>query len=91
MLVGGAGSGKSVIVRDKLNQLCLHNYIVNNVPFNYYTSSEMLQRALEADLEKQAGRTYGPKCGKKMIYFVDDMNMPMVIMNSYVNSFNFIE
>ena len=38
----------------------------------------MLQRVLERPLEKKAGRNYGPPGSKKMVYFVDDMNMPEV-------------
>ena len=38
MLVGGAGSGKSVIVTDKLSSLP-ESYNVTNVPFNFYTTS----------------------------------------------------
>jgi dynein heavy chain len=77
MLVGPAGSGKSVIVAEKLTTLSEH-YAVTNVPFNFYTTSEMLQRILEKPLEKKAGRVYGPPGNKTMIYFVDDMNMPEV-------------
>ncbi|XP_058061407.1 LOW QUALITY PROTEIN: dynein beta chain, ciliary-like [Anopheles bellator] len=77
MLVGGAGSGKSVIVADKLGSLS-YKYAVTNVPFNFYTTSEMLQRVLEKPLEKKAGRNYGPPGSKTMVYFVDDMNMPEV-------------
>lgn len=77
MLVGGAGSGKSVIVSDKLSSLSA-NYAVQNVPFNFYTTSEMLQSILERPLEKKAGRSFGPPGHKTMIYFIDDMNMPMV-------------
>lgn len=76
MLIGSAGSGKSVIVQDKLNSLS-DRYAVTNVPFNFYTTSEMLQKILEKPLEKQ-GRQFGPPKNKFMIYFVDDMNMPEV-------------
>lgn len=38
MLVGGAGSGKSVIMADKLASLS-DNYNIANVPFNFYTTS----------------------------------------------------
>ena len=31
---------------------------------------------LETNLEKKAGRLYAPKGQGKLIYFVDDMNMP---------------
>ncbi|ERL83802.1 hypothetical protein D910_01050 [Dendroctonus ponderosae] len=77
MLVGPAGSGKSVIIQEKLNSLTEH-YAVTNVPFNFYTTSEMLQQILEKPLEKKAGKVYGPPGNKTMIYFIDDMNMPEV-------------
>ncbi|XP_063241593.1 dynein beta chain, ciliary-like [Bacillus rossius redtenbacheri] len=77
MLVGLAGTGKSVLVADKLSSLP-EAYAVANVPFNYYTTSTMLQKVLEHPLEKKAGRAFGPPGGKNLIYFVDDMNMPEV-------------
>lgn len=46
MLIGGAGSGKSVMVREKLAALT-DNFCVSNIPFNFYTSSEMLQKVGE--------------------------------------------
>ncbi|KAJ6666585.1 hypothetical protein lerEdw1_020308 [Lerista edwardsae] len=33
---------------------------------------------LEKPLEKKAGRNYGPVGNKKLVYFIDDMNMPEV-------------
>ncbi|XP_030063865.1 dynein axonemal heavy chain 9 [Microcaecilia unicolor] len=78
MLVGNAGTGKSVLVADKLSCLDPEEYIVKNVPFNYYTTSAMLQAILEKPLEKKAGRNYGPPGTRKLIYFIDDMNMPEV-------------
>ncbi|XP_070509872.1 dynein beta chain, ciliary-like [Chironomus tepperi] len=77
MLVGGSGTGKSVIVSDKLQSMS-DNFAIQNVPFNFYTTSEMLQKIIEKPLEKKAGRNYGPPGNKTMIYFIDDMNMPMV-------------
>lgn len=77
MLVGNAGTGKSVLIQEKLNSLP-DNYNIANVPFNFYTTSAMLQSVLEKPLEKKAGRNYGPPGSKKLIYFIDDMNMPEV-------------
>ena len=77
MLVGTAGCGKTVLVAEKLSQLP-DNYSVSNIPFNFYTSSEMLQKILEKSLEKKAGRNYGPPGNKTLVYFIDDMNMPEV-------------
>ncbi|XP_025057963.1 dynein heavy chain 9, axonemal [Alligator sinensis] len=78
MLVGNAGTGKSVLVGSKLSSLDTDEYMVKNVPFNYYTTSAMLQAVLERPLDKKAGKNYGPPGTKKLIYFIDDMNMPEV-------------
>uniref|UniRef100_A0A6Q2WZ44 Dynein axonemal heavy chain 17 n=1 Tax=Esox lucius TaxID=8010 RepID=A0A6Q2WZ44_ESOLU len=78
MLVGNAGTGKSVLVGDKLGSLDSDKYMIKNVPFNYYTTSAMLQAVLEKPLEKKAGRNYGPPGSRRLVYFIDDMNMPEV-------------
>lgn len=54
------------------------SYMVANVPFNFYTTSAMLQRVLEKPLEKKAGKNFGPPGNRQLIYFVDDLNMPEV-------------
>ncbi|XP_044918704.1 dynein axonemal heavy chain 11 isoform X1 [Mustela putorius furo] len=77
MLVGNAGVGKTAFVSDTLASLS-EDYIVSHVPLNYYTTSAALQRILEKPLEKKAGRIYGPGGNKKLVYFIDDMNMPEV-------------
>ncbi|XP_077481740.1 dynein axonemal heavy chain 9 isoform X2 [Stigmatopora argus] len=78
MLVGNAGTGKSLLVGAKLASLNPDNFVVTNVPFNYYTTSAMLQGVMEKPLEKKAGRNYGPPGKKRLIYFIDDLNMPEV-------------
>ncbi|CAF5182211.1 unnamed protein product [Rotaria magnacalcarata] len=77
MLVGNAGCGKTVLINDKLGSLN-EDWLAVSVPFNFYTTSDMLQSILEKPLEKKAGRNYGPPGSKKIIYFIDDMNMPEV-------------
>eukprot|EP00064_Thunnus_orientalis_P009532 superscaffoldBa00001216_g9556 len=42
MLVGNAGVGKTILVSDKVAKL-KEDYMVAKVPFNYYTTSAMLQ------------------------------------------------
>uniref|UniRef100_A0A667ZXX0 Dynein, axonemal, heavy polypeptide 9 like n=1 Tax=Myripristis murdjan TaxID=586833 RepID=A0A667ZXX0_9TELE len=77
MLVGNAGVGKTILVSDKVAKL-KEDYVVAKVPFNYYTTSAMLQRVLEKPLEKKAGRNFAPPAAKRLIYFIDDLNMPEV-------------
>ncbi|KAM3873375.1 dynein axonemal heavy chain 11 [Diretmus argenteus] len=77
MLVGNAGVGKTALIRNKLD--CLpESYMTTKVPFNYYTTSLMLQMVLERPLEKRAGRSYSPLGNRRLVYFIDDMNMPAV-------------
>jgi dynein heavy chain len=77
LLVGNAGCGKTVLMQDKLYSYGEDRMIVN-IPFNFYTTAWSLQPVLEKPLEKKAGRNYGPPGTKKIIYFVDDLNMPEV-------------
>uniref|UniRef100_A0A674H6Q3 Dynein axonemal heavy chain 17 n=1 Tax=Taeniopygia guttata TaxID=59729 RepID=A0A674H6Q3_TAEGU len=78
MLVGNAGTGKSVLMWDKLEALGTDEYLVQSVPLNFYTTSAMLQVVLEKPLEKKSGRVFGPPGTRRLIYFIDDMNMPEV-------------
>ena len=77
MLIGPAGSGKTLMLNEKLGHLD-EDWLIAGVPFNFYYSAEMTQKILEKSLEKKAGKNYGPPGTKKLIYFLDDMNMPEV-------------
>jgi len=77
MLIGGAGCGKTAIIMGKLRSLN-EDFAAEVVNINYYTNANMYQKILEAPLEKKAGKNYGPPGNKKLIYFVDDLNMAML-------------
>lgn len=55
MLVGNAGTGKSVLMGDKLDSLNTDDYLVQAVPFNFYTTSAMLQGGCAAGAGVQGG------------------------------------
>lgn len=55
MLVGNAGSGKSVLMGDKLESLGTDDYLVQAVPFNFYTTSAMLQGEAGSALHPSRG------------------------------------
>ena len=78
ILVGLAGCGKTQIIKGLLNDLVgkSDEYIQQIINFNFYTDANLLQMILEQQLEKKAGRTFAPIGKYKLIYFVDDMNMP---------------
>ncbi|KAF0701433.1 Aste57867_8075 [Aphanomyces stellatus] len=78
MLVGGAGTGKTTVVRDCFKH---HDEInVAAIPLHYFTDAATLQRQLESHVEKRSGRIYGPPNQTALVYFLDDVNMPMVEM-----------
>lgn len=49
--------------------------------FSSRTSSLDVQRNLEANVEKRTKDTYGPPPGRRLLIFIDDMNMPQVGFN----------
>ena len=77
MFVGPAGTGKTTLVKGKLAmqnpESVLSLTIIN---FNYFTDVLSFQKQLESVLEKKSGLNYGPPPQTKVIYFVDDLNMP---------------
>ena len=81
MLVGEAGTGKTQQLMGKLRKMQEESdgdYVFASVVFNYYSDSFALQEILEQSLEKKAGINFGPKGKAKLIYFVDDLNMPQL-------------
>lgn len=46
--------------------------------FSARTSSLDVQQNLEINLEKHSRKTYGPPIGKRLVYFIDDLNLPQV-------------
>lgn len=80
MFVGNAGTGKTETIRHYLGGLDrdIDNIMTKKIVMSYYTSSFTLQRELEGYIEKRSGSNFGPPMGKKLIFFIDDMNLPYV-------------
>eukprot|EP01028_Stygiella_incarcerata_P003513 TRINITY_DN1708_c0_g1_i1.p1 TRINITY_DN1708_c0_g1~~TRINITY_DN1708_c0_g1_i1.p1 ORF type:complete len:4499 (-),score=1316.34 TRINITY_DN1708_c0_g1_i1:2775-16271(-) len=78
MLCGNAGTGKTKMIGSRLVSLPEEKYVSVNVNFNYYTDARSLQTVMEGALEKKAGRNFGPPGTKRLVYFIDDLNMPYV-------------
>lgn len=78
ILIGETGTSKTAIIQDFLRQLNQEVYIVLNINFSSRTSSMDVQKTLESSVEKRTKNIYGPPMGKKLICFMDDLNMPQV-------------
>lgn len=67
--------------------ICNFCQIMMTINFSSRTTSMDLQRTLEASVEKRTKDTYGPPMGKRLLVFMDDLNMPRVRMDLYCRSY----
>eukprot|EP00466_Bigelowiella_natans_P011733 jgi/Bigna1/49976/estExt_Genewise1.C_620014 len=79
LFTGESGTAKTVIMKDFMeNGLNQDRYASMAINFSSRTSSLDVQNSIMASVEKQSGANYAPKGGKRMLVFVDDLNMPFV-------------
>jgi len=76
LLLGGAGCGKTMIVKEHLARLG-DKYMYSNINYNYYTDAKNLQFIMEQPLTK-IGKQFAPPGNKRLVFFIDDLNMPEV-------------
>lgn len=78
LYVGSAGTGKTTIIKDYFLSVDKETTVVASINFNSYTDSRDLQTVMESNVDKRAGSTFGPPPNHVLIYFMDDINMPLV-------------
>ena len=78
LLCGNSGTAKTCTIENYLNNMDPSANAILNMNFSSRTASIDVQRILEANVEKRTKDTFGPAGGKRMIVFIDDMNMPAV-------------
>ena len=79
MLVG-SGSGKTSMIKQYLGSLDkdADGFLTNVINMSYFTDSKNLQADLELPIDKRSGRRYGPPASKRLMFFIDDMNLPYI-------------
>ena len=79
MFCGDSGTAKTVTAKDSFNTMDTDTYAFLTINFSSRTSSFDFQSIIEENIEKKNITNYGPKMvGKKMVMFIDDLNMPSI-------------
>uniref|UniRef100_A0A803TD88 Dynein axonemal heavy chain 10 n=1 Tax=Anolis carolinensis TaxID=28377 RepID=A0A803TD88_ANOCA len=78
VLVGESGTSKTATTQNFLRKLNPDTNVLLIINFSSRTTSMDIQRNMEANVEKRTKETYGPPMGKRLLVFMDDMNMPRV-------------
>ncbi|XP_075140366.1 dynein axonemal heavy chain 6 [Leptodactylus fuscus] len=77
LFTGTTGVGKSVVARGLLNRIQEEaGYVSVYINFSAQTSSARTQEIIESKLEKKRKTILGAPGNKRVIIFVDDLNMP---------------
>lgn len=76
LLVGNTGTGKTAIIQSALDQYHNETYTTFTINFSAQTSAQAIQEMIEERVEKRTKDVYVPVGGKKMITFIDDLNLP---------------
>eukprot|EP01040_Poterioochromonas_malhamensis_P005875 gene5875-6317_t len=78
LFVGESGTAKTTIIQKYLLSLPSSGSSKLNINFSSRTTAADVQTNIEANVDKRSGNIYGPPAGKKLIVFIDDLNMPKV-------------
>jgi dynein heavy chain len=78
LFVGESGTAKTTVIQKYLSTMPNTGYSRLNINFSSRTTAADVQSNIEANVDKRSGNIYGPSSGKKLIVFIDDLNMPKV-------------
>ena len=76
LAIGPTGTGKSVVINDKLLTGMEERFVPNVVVFSAKTSANQTQDLIDARLDKRRKGIFGPPISKYAVFFIDDFNMP---------------
>uniref|UniRef100_A0A8V1A4F4 Dynein axonemal heavy chain 1 n=1 Tax=Gallus gallus TaxID=9031 RepID=A0A8V1A4F4_CHICK len=78
LCIGPTGTGKTLTITDKLLKSLPVKYVSHFLTFSAQTSANQTQDLIDSKLEKRRKGVFGPPVGRYFIFFIDDLNMPML-------------
>ncbi|XP_047354238.1 dynein axonemal heavy chain 5 isoform X2 [Vespa velutina] len=78
LLIGEQGSAKTVMMKSYMKKANSDTTLNRSFNFSSATSPCQFQKTIESYVEKRMGNTFGPPGGKKMLIFIDDINLPQI-------------
>ncbi|XP_058647833.1 dynein axonemal heavy chain 1 isoform X3 [Onychostoma macrolepis] len=78
LCIGPTGTGKTLTISDKLLKNMPAEYITHFLMFSARTSANQTQDYIDSKLDRRRKGVFGPPLGKYFIFFIDDLNMPML-------------
>ncbi|KAJ4457121.1 putative Dynein heavy chain 2; axonemal [Paratrimastix pyriformis] len=75
LFIGNPGTGKTAIAQNFLGGLPVDKWIALTINMSARTESRQVQAAIESRTAPR-GKKFSPLGGKKLLVFVDDLNMP---------------
>ncbi|VVC99768.1 unnamed protein product, partial [Leptidea sinapis] len=78
LLLGEQGSAKTVMMKAYMKKANPEQFMGRSFNFSSATSPYQFQKTIESYVEKRSGMTFGPPGGKKMLVFIDDINLPQI-------------
>lgn len=79
LLIGEQGTAKTAIMKNFMKKkMTMESYMGRSFNFSSATSPFQFQKTIESYVEKRLGNTFGPPGGRKLIIFVDDINLPQI-------------
>ncbi|KZC10625.1 Dynein heavy chain 5, axonemal [Dufourea novaeangliae] len=78
LLIGEQGSAKTVMMKSYMKKANPETTLSRSFNFSSATSPYQFQKTIESYVEKRLGNTFGPSGGRKMMIFIDDVNLPQI-------------